>query len=53
MGGEKHLVGINHDNEISDVNVGDESWGAQATEQVCGFHGDSAEDFAFGIDYIP
>ena len=51
--GENYVLGIGDDDEIASVNVGCEGRLVFATEQTCGFHGDLAENFAFGIDHIP
>ena len=50
---EDNLISVDHDYEITGINVGGESGLLLAAKQTCGFYSYLAENFALGVDHIP
>lgn len=50
---ETNVSGIDHDDEVTGVNVRCEDGFVLSAKKACGFHGDFAEDLVFSVDDVP
>src|ERR1051325_11281112 len=51
--GQPHFLGINHDNEVTSIDMRSEDGLLFATQQLCCLDGDAAEHLVLGVDDPP